>query len=71
MEKYGNRLGQISIFMPEAELSDKEVVKLIEEKINTLGKTGRYITWFADMNPNRSVNTDELIYTLSREFYSK
>ena len=71
MEKYGDRLGQISMFMPEPDLSDDEIIKLIEEKINTIGKTGRYVTWFADMNPNRSINTDELIYTLSRELYSK
>jgi hypothetical protein len=57
--------------MPEPDLSDDEVVKLIEEKINTVGKTGRYVTWFADMNPNRNINTDEIIYTLSRKLYSK
>ena len=37
----------------------------------SIGKTGRYITWFSDLNPNRKINGDELIYTLSREMYSK
>lgn len=71
MEIYGDKLGQVSIFMPDPELSDEDFVKEIEKRVNTLGKTGRYITWFGDMNPNRKVNGEELIYTLSRKLYEE
>jgi hypothetical protein len=71
MEQYGDRLGQVSVFMPNPELSDEEFAKVVEDQVRTLGKTGRYITWFGDMNPNRSVNGEEIIYTVSREMYSK
>lgn len=71
MENYGDKLGQVSIFMPDPELSDEDFVKEIEKRVNTLGKTGRYITWFGDMNPNRKVNGEELIYTLSRKLYEE
>ncbi|MBC5997707.1 hypothetical protein EAI30_12020 [Romboutsia ilealis] len=71
MEQYGDKLGQVSMFMPEPTLSDDELIEAIKEKLNTVGKTGRYITWFSDLNPNRKINGDELIYTLSREMYSK
>ncbi|SFB02288.1 Uroporphyrinogen decarboxylase (URO-D) [Acetitomaculum ruminis DSM 5522] len=70
MDKYGDRMGQVSIFMPDPAESDEDFVKEIEEKVYKLGKTGRYITWFANMNPNRSVNGEELIYKLSRELYN-
>ena len=71
MEQYGDKLGQVSMFMPEPTLSDDELIEAIKEKLNTVGKTGRYITWFSDLNPHRKINGDELIYTLSRETYSK
>ena len=71
METYGDQLGQVSVFMPEPELSDEEFVAAIEKRVNELGKKGRYIVWFGDMNPNRSVNGEELIYTLSRKMYAE
>ena len=71
MEKYGDKLGQVSVFMPDPELSDEDFVKEIENRVHNLGKTGRYITWFGDMNPNRKVNGEELIYTLSRKLYGE
>lgn len=71
METYGDQLGQVSVFMPEPELSDEEFAAAIEKRVNDLGKKGRYIVWFGDMNPNRSVNGEELIYTLSRKMYAE
>lgn len=71
METYGDQLGQVSVFMPEPELSDEEFAAAIEKRVNELGKKGRYIVWFGDMNPNRSVNGEELIYTLSRKMYAE
>lgn len=71
MNKYGNKLGQISMFFPDPTLSDDEVVEVIKEKLYTIGKSGRYITWFSDLNPNRKINTNELIYKLSREMFSE
>lgn len=70
MEKYGDKLGQLSIFMPSPELSDEEFVAAIEKRVTELGQKGKYITWFGDMKPGRSVNGAELIYTLSRKMYN-
>ena len=71
MEAYGDKLGQVSIFMPSPELSDEEFTQVITNQVQTLGKTGKYITWFGDMKPGRSVNGAELIYSLSRQMYQE
>ena len=69
MERYGDKLGQVSVFMPDPSLSDQEFAAVIEQRVIDLGKKGRYITWFGDMNPDRKVNGEEIIYTLSRKMY--
>lgn len=69
MEKYGDQLGQVSIFMPDASISDQEYAAVIEKQVRDLGQKGRYMTWFGNMNPDRKINGEELIYTLSRKMY--
>lgn len=71
MEAYGDRLGQVSIFMPSPELSDEEFTQAITNQVQTLGAKGKYITWFGNMKPGRSVNGEELIYSLSRQMYQE
>lgn len=71
MEKYGDQLGQVSVFMPSPELSDEEFTAAIEKQVKELGQKGRYIVWFGDMNPNRGVDGEELIYSLSRKMYAE
>ena len=39
--------------------------------VNGVGKTGRYITWFGDMNPDRAARGQDLIYSLSRKLYAE
>lgn len=71
MEAYGDKLGQVSIFMPSPELSDEEFTQAITNQVQTLGAKGKYITWFGNMKPGRSVNGEELIYSLSRQMYQE
>lgn len=70
LEKFGERLGQISVFMPSPELDDEEFEKYIENQIYTMGKEGRYIPWYVNAKPDRKVDGAQLIYTLSRKLYS-
>ena len=69
MEKYGDRLGQVSIFMPDPELSDDDFAKVVEKQVRDMGQKGKYIIWFGDMKPGRSVNGEEIIYRVSRQMY--
>lgn len=69
LEKYGERLGQVSVFAPEPSISDEEMISQIKERIEVWGKDGKYIPWFIDANPDRKINGTQLLYTMSREYY--
>ena len=69
MKKYGDQLGQVSIFMPSPELSDEEFAQTVEKQVREMGEKGKYIIWFGDMKPGRSVNGEEIIYKVSRQMY--
>lgn len=71
MDQYGDKLGQVSVFMPPPDLSDEEFEQTMKNLVTGLGAKGRYITWYGDMNPERAKKGEELIYSFSREFYSK
>ena len=70
MDEYGDKLGQISVFQVlPADLPQEEFEKAVQERLCGLGKTGRYIAFYAEVNPERSPGGAELIYTYSRKFY--
>lgn len=71
MDQYGDQLGQVSVFMPSPDLSDEEFEETMKNLVTGLGAKGRYITWYGDMNPERAKKGEELIYSFSREYYSK
>ena len=71
MEQYGNRLGQVSMFFLPPDMPDDAYEAAITQMVNGVGKTGRYITWFGDMNPDRAARGQDLIYSLSRKLYAE
>ena len=70
MDEYGDKLGQISVFQVlPPDLPQEEFEQAVRERVCGLGKTGRYIAFYAEVNPERSPGGAELIYTYSRKFY--
>ena len=69
MDEYGDQLGQVSVFLVPPELPQEEFEKAVEERVNGLAKTGRYIAYYVETNPQRSPNGFELLYTMSRKLY--
>ena len=69
MDQFGDRLGQVSVFLVPPTVSQAEFEQAVEERITGLGKTGRYIAYYVETDPNRNPGGAELIYTLSRKFY--
>ena len=71
MDKYGDNLGQIGGFLVDPNKTDEEFETAIKERVLTLGKSGRYIIWFREPNLERMKKGYELIYSTSREMFSK
>lgn len=69
MDQFGDKLGQVSVFLVPPNVSQEEFEKAVEDRVTGLGKTGRYIAYYVETDPSRSPNGTELIYTLSRKFY--
>jgi hypothetical protein len=70
MDKYGDRIGQVTFMVPSADASDKDLRKDIRDRVVNLGKHGNYILLLRDHNPNRGFRPEELLYELSRRYYS-
>ncbi|SHJ14446.1 uroporphyrinogen decarboxylase family protein [Parasporobacterium paucivorans] len=71
MENYGDKMAQVSIMVGDPALPDEDLRKLITDLVNTVGKTGRFIPYYIETNPDRSFDSYELFYVLSRELYSR
>ena len=69
MERYGKDLAQDSSFAIPAELPDDQVEGFIKERIETLGKDGRYFATLRDGKAERQPKSEEMMYCLSREYY--
>lgn len=69
MDEYGDKLGQVSVFLVPPDVSQAEFEKIVHDRVYGLGKTGRYIAYYVEMDPNRSPNGFELLYSYSRELY--
>jgi len=69
LEQTTNRMGQIGVFQPAAELSDEELTEYVINHVKTMGRAGRYIPWYVNVDPNRKVDVNELIYVTSRQLY--
>jgi hypothetical protein len=71
MDKYGDKLGQIGAFALDPTLSEEEFEKALKERVLTLGASGRYIMWFREPTLERMAKGYEIIYSTSREMFSK
>ncbi len=69
MEKYGDRLAQLSICIPDPSTSDEDLKALLFRMVHGVGARGRYITWFVDMNFARSFDSAEYLYAESRRLF--
>ncbi len=69
MDEFGDKLGQVSVFLVPPELPQAEFEQAVRERVYGLGKTGRYIAYYVETNPERKPNGFELLYTYSREMY--
>jgi Uroporphyrinogen decarboxylase (URO-D). len=71
MEKYGDQLIQTSMILFPEEISDEQVDEMIDNALNTVGKTGRFIGWTIDKKPDRVNQTVTKFYEKSRKFYNQ
>lgn len=69
MDEYGGELGQVSVFLVSPEIPQDKFEEIVKERVYTLARTGRYIAYYVETNPERSPNGFELLYTYSREMY--
>lgn len=70
MEKYGNQLGQIELFSIPPDSSDEDARKLIDNRVATVGATGRYMCRLYD-KPERYILSHEYMYRASRKAYDQ
>lgn len=69
METYGDKLIHTTMVPIPETAEDDEVDKIIDNLLNTIGKTGRFIAWPVDMRFGRAPQTAARIYEKSRRFY--
>lgn len=69
MEEYGAELGQVGVYLVPAGCSQEDFEAEIKNRVETLGKTGRYIAYYVETDPSRSPNGFELLYKYSRIQY--
>lgn len=71
MDKYGDKLIQIAMFMLPQEFTDVQVDEAIDNLLNTRAKTGRCVAWAADMDSGRASQTMGKLYEKSRKLYNQ
>ena len=72
MEQYGDRLAQIGNFIIEESVSDEEAIEMIHQRVETLGKTGRYACRLHIHGAEkRKVDLADELYKISRIYYSE
>lgn len=69
LRKTTKQMGQISVFQPDHDLDGEELTRYVVGTVRTMGTAGRYIPWVVNLNPNRKVDINELIYVTSRQMY--
>jgi hypothetical protein len=70
MDQYGDKIGQVAFMIAMPDQPDEALKEDIRNRILKLGKNGNYILLLRDFNPNRSFNAEEMLYELSRRYYS-
>lgn len=70
MDQYHKELGHFSVFVIPETVEGETYLQLIENQVKGIGKYGRFVVWLRDMKADRAAQTEELLYTLSREFYT-
>lgn len=72
MEQYGDRLAQIGNFIIEESVSDEVAIEMIHQRVETLGKTGRYACRLHIYGAEkRKVDLADELYKISRIYYSE
>lgn len=69
MDEWGDKMGQVSVFLVPPDVPQEEFEKVVKERVYGLAKTGRYIAYYVEMDPDRNPNGFELLYTYSRILY--
>lgn len=71
MEEYGDKIAQLSNLVIPANVSNEEAIKIIHDKVDTIGSKGRYACRLRDENPNRDIDLADELYRYSRIKYYK
>ena len=67
LDKYGDQLGQLSVYTPNPNCTDEEYIAQIEENIKTMGSSGRYLCWYVPTKPDCKLDAAEAIYVTGRK----
>jgi hypothetical protein len=72
MERYGDKLAHHSNFFLTEVMDDKTLDKVLLDKLEEVGYSGRYISFFIPMVPDMdfAAKAFDRFYEISREYYS-
>lgn len=71
MEAYGDKLPHLTILVFTPDLTEEDIDEKIDEMLNGIAKTGRFLAWVIDFVPDCAQKVREKLYVKSRKFYSE